>query len=149
MQYEWRRDAVPFKELDSGPHFEFGFERLSLARTPPRREQTFCWRGQVLENFWMKPAAESCWVLIRLQPAPDHADSWAHFKAQHHRDGSLSPFFGHHLQKFTICRYPSTWSVLFQPRGLYPAPWDWTFPCVWGYPHSNCYAWWALRVRAA
>lgn len=51
-----------------------------------------------------------------------------------------APFFGHHLQKFTRRRYLSPWSVLFQPRGLSPATWDWTFPWVWGYPHSHCFA---------
>lgn len=40
-----------------------------------------------------------------------------------------------------------SWSVLFQQRGFYSASWDWTFPCVWGYPHSNCYTLWALRPR--
>lgn len=137
-----------FKDSVSVFHFEFNFVMLFVAQTLPHREQTFCWRGQVQENFWVKASAESCLVLIRLKQAPAHAHSWAHFKAQQHHVGSLSPFLGHHLQKFAICWYPSTWSVLFQPKGLYSASWDWTFPRVWGYSHFHCYALWALRVQA-
>lgn len=77
------RDILLFKEFDSGAHLELSFVKLSVVQTPSHREQTFCWRGQVQENFWMKSAAESSLVLIRLKPAPDHAHSWADFKAQH------------------------------------------------------------------
>lgn len=85
----------------------------------------------VQENFWVKASVESCLVLIRLKQAPAHAHSWAHFKAQQHHVGSLSPFLGHHLQKFAICWYPSTWSLLFQPNGLYSASWGLDLsPCV-------------------
>lgn len=93
-------------------------------------------------------APESSLVLIHLKPSPDHARSWAHFKAQCRHVGSLSRFFGHHLQKFTMCWYLSTWFVLFQPRGLYPVTWDRPFPCVWGHQHSHFFALWALTVQS-
>lgn len=47
-------------------------------------------------SFWKRL------VLIRLL----RTDCWAHFKAQRHRDGSLSPFLGRHLRKSAICQYP-------------------------------------------
>ena len=35
MLFESETDILLFKELDSGPHFEFSSEKLSVAQTPP------------------------------------------------------------------------------------------------------------------
>lgn len=72
----------------------------------------------------MKPATESCLSLILLQSVPDHANSWAHFKAQHHHHGSLCLFFGLHLQKFPPRHdlFCSSWGYYAQCLGIGPFP---------------------------
>ena len=107
------RDVPCLKSLTRAPHFKFSSEKLTAAfcgtRLSPLAQNSdkhFAEEAKFRRVFRMQSAAESCLVLILLQPAPDHADSWAHFKARRHRDeGSLSPDFGHHLEKFAVCRY--------------------------------------------
>lgn len=89
-------------------------------QTSTHREQgqTFCRGGQVQQNVGMEPAAESTLVLVSTQTGPDHTDFWAHFKAQCCRHGSLSPFFGNHLHKFSIWLQTCSGICFVPVRGL-------------------------------
>lgn len=122
--------------------------QLSAAQTSPRREQwqTFCCKlpssGELLNEV-------GCWKLFGFNPVS--ASLWLCRLLSILQSSTMMALSAYSLDITFRSLLPAgspSWSVLFQQRGFYSASWDWTFPCVWGYPHSNCYTLWALRAQA-
>lgn len=121
MEYKTQRGEKGslFKEIDSHTNFQF-----SLAKIMAALSVGALWRIVVnIEAKFRKLAAESCVVLILLQPATDYADSRVHFKAE------LPPWWLSQpgLQKFLPAYNPhrdlfcsTQWDFCLASR-------DWTF----------------------